>query len=142
MTLQMALDSAFYEMKSGHAIPVKVFMQEFPYPPYVIDAGVNEIFMDILPIMTIFTFVFLCPAVLKRVVEEKTTGIKVSSPFYFLLDLFPVFCTMQWLTFFVRKAFQRHFEGSPVCPAIVMLFAWDKSDPILKQGRKNEMNLG
>lgn len=73
----MALDISFIEMTSNKKLPVTLVMQEFPYPPFLNDIGIADMFSLVLPLVTIFSFVFLCPAVLKRIVEEKSSGIKV-----------------------------------------------------------------
>lgn len=41
------------------------------------DMGFTEIYNIVLPVLTVISFLFLCPSLLKRVVEEKQTGIKV-----------------------------------------------------------------
>lgn len=62
----------------GQTVPDISFQAlEFPYPPYKSDFGVTSLLMHYLPLMTLFSFIFVCPAVLKRVVEEKYCGIKV-----------------------------------------------------------------
>lgn len=73
----MALDISFIEMVSKAAMPVKMFFQEFPYPPHADNSAFNEIFMAVMPAATMFSFVFMLQAVLKRILEEKVTGIKV-----------------------------------------------------------------
>lgn len=56
-------------------------LEEFPYPPYKRDEMFTILFREYLPLLTLFSFIFLCPAVLKRVVEEKQTGTKVNNSF-------------------------------------------------------------
>lgn len=56
--------------------PPRVSFEELPYPPHKEDAGIMEMFMHVLPLITIFGFVLILPAVLKRIIEEKSTGIK------------------------------------------------------------------
>lgn len=78
VALQIALDLSFIELSmNADKLPIDVMIEEFPYPPHTNDAGLNDIFMHFLPIITIFSFIFLCPAVLKRVSDEKHSGIKV-----------------------------------------------------------------
>jgi ATP-binding cassette subfamily A (ABC1) protein 3 len=48
----------------------------FPHPAYRED-NFTSVFSIILPLCTVLSFVMLCPAILKRVVEEKETGVKV-----------------------------------------------------------------
>lgn len=51
-------------------------LQKFPYPAYHEDDFVT-VFSSVLPLFTVISFVMLCPASLKRVVEEKETGVRV-----------------------------------------------------------------
>ncbi|XP_048517910.1 ATP-binding cassette sub-family A member 2 isoform X1 [Dendroctonus ponderosae] len=80
LTIQVALDMSFIEKEAerrGRTVPDIAFQAlEFPYPPYKSDTGVTSLLMHYLPLMTLFSFIFVCPAVLKRVVEEKYSGIK------------------------------------------------------------------
>lgn len=55
-----------------------IYIKEFPYPPYTVDDAVSSLFREYLPLLTLFSFIFICPAILKRVVEEKETGTKVN----------------------------------------------------------------
>lgn len=77
--VQMVLNLGFIKRSTKGALPVTMFYQEFPYPPHSDNSGLNEIIMMILPAFTMFSFVFMLQAVLKRIVEEKVTGIKVLS---------------------------------------------------------------
>lgn len=81
MVLQTALDMSFIEREKenqgGKAPQVNLESLEFPYPPYKSDSGLSSVFIMWLPLITLFSFIFVCPVVLKRVVEEKYTGIKV-----------------------------------------------------------------
>jgi hypothetical protein len=53
-------------------------IQEFPYPEYVDRTDFfTQIFSTLLPFFTVLSFVMLCPSIMKRVVEEKETGVKV-----------------------------------------------------------------
>jgi hypothetical protein len=52
-------------------------IQQFPDPPHTLDSGLNQLFIHFLPLSTIFSFIFLCPAVLQRVGEDKCSGTKV-----------------------------------------------------------------
>nr|CAD7412845.1 unnamed protein product [Timema cristinae] len=51
-------------------------MQMFPYPAYVEEVNMSDLNRIMLPIMTVLSFLMLCPSILKRVVEEKHTGVK------------------------------------------------------------------
>ncbi|KAJ9595471.1 hypothetical protein L9F63_013335, partial [Diploptera punctata] len=73
--LQYALDKAFIKMSNIDTSRYMLTLQEFPYPPYHDDNFV-ELFSYLLPFCTVLSFVLLCPSVLKRVVEEKQSGVK------------------------------------------------------------------
>lgn len=79
LPLQKALDMSFIDKVYGKDVDrnVTLTIQEFPYPPYKKNSFLTELFLDFLPIFTLLSFIFISPTVLKRVVEEKYTGIKV-----------------------------------------------------------------
>ncbi|KAL3285992.1 hypothetical protein HHI36_000506 [Cryptolaemus montrouzieri] len=83
LTVQTALDLSYIEMMKNGTVPVYLTVQEFPYPPYKSDAGLIQIFMPFLSNITIFSFIFLCPALIMRIVEEKSSGTRVSSKIIF-----------------------------------------------------------
>lgn len=60
-----------------------VQFQEMPYPPHFEDHGINDMYAYVLPLITMFGYVLILPAVLKRIIEEKSTGIKVGISFLF-----------------------------------------------------------
>lgn len=67
-------------------------VQKFPYPEYSENYDVFiTIFTTVLPLFTILSFLMLCPSTLKRIVEEKETGVKVwmkiSDNITFITDL-------------------------------------------------------
>lgn len=78
--MQKAIDISFIEVNSGKDIEdqFNFYLKEFPYPPHKVDEGITSIFIEYLPLLTLFSFIFVCPAILKRVVEEKQTGTKVT----------------------------------------------------------------
>lgn len=51
-------------------------VQQFPYPAYHQDNFIH-VLTTFLPMCTVISFVMLCPAILKRVVEEKESGVRV-----------------------------------------------------------------
>ena len=53
-------------------------VQTFPYPESSDNQDIfTQIFTALLPLFTVLSFVMLCPSTMKRVVEEKETGVKV-----------------------------------------------------------------
>lgn len=79
LSIQKALDMSFIEKISGRNLDnnITIKIQEFPYPSHQSNSFADEIFLDFLPVFTLISFIFISPAVLKRVVEEKYSGIKV-----------------------------------------------------------------
>nr|CAD7265343.1 unnamed protein product [Timema shepardi] len=77
ISLQHALDTSFIEYVSKTSpLPFDYTMQMFPYPAYVDEVNTSDLNRIMLPIMTVLSFLMLCPSILKRVVEEKHTGVK------------------------------------------------------------------
>ncbi|XP_050295915.1 phospholipid-transporting ATPase ABCA3-like isoform X2 [Anthonomus grandis grandis] len=78
--LQKALDMSFIEKEkesqNGQMPEITLLSQEFPYPPHTMDSGLPSMLMSVLPLITLFSFIFAYPAVLKRVVQEKHSGIR------------------------------------------------------------------
>lgn len=77
--LQLAVDTSFIEMTTNdQSFPYSITFQEFPFPPYTKDFGLEILYEIIFPIVTLFSFMCLLVTVIKRVVEEKASGSKVS----------------------------------------------------------------
>ncbi|KAJ8935390.1 hypothetical protein NQ314_012806 [Rhamnusium bicolor] len=76
LSIQKALDISYIEKLSGRNLDanITIGMLEFPYPPHIVDSAITTVFDTYIPLITLFSFIFLCPAVLKRVVEEKESG--------------------------------------------------------------------
>lgn len=70
---------SFIEKVYGNELEsnITLMVQEFPYPPHKQDSALSTMFLNYLPAITLFSFIFISPAVLKRVVEEKYLGTKV-----------------------------------------------------------------
>lgn len=77
--LQLLVDTTFVEMTLNKELPVSVTFQEFPFPPHMKDFGVGILYEMVLPPVTLFSFICLLVAVIKRVVEEKASGSKVKT---------------------------------------------------------------
>ncbi|KAK9687261.1 ABC transporter [Popillia japonica] len=73
---QAAMDISFIEMVTNSSFNTTLTYQEFPYPPHLNTDGVTTSFRFILPLITIISFIFICPVTLKRVVLEKSSGLK------------------------------------------------------------------
>lgn len=79
LTVQYALDKAFIEKNSKSPLNVQLLTKGIAFPPRVKDVGLSQIYRDFLPLITIISFMFIIPAVVQRIVEEKRSGIKVSN---------------------------------------------------------------
>jgi ATP-binding cassette subfamily A (ABC1) protein 3 len=79
--LQIAIDQAFIEIhlsENDNKYKNMIFsIQQFPDPPHTLDSGLNQLFIYFLPLSTIVSFIFLFPAVLQCVGEDKCSGTKV-----------------------------------------------------------------
>nr|CAH7744096.1 unnamed protein product [Callosobruchus chinensis] len=95
LSLQAAIDVSFMENALNKDNPFILSTRVMPYPPRTVDNGVDAIFKEMLPLITLFSFIFLCPAVLKRVVEEKYTGTKE------LMKMVGMKSWMLWLGWFI-----------------------------------------
>lgn len=77
LAMQMAVDKAYLKManpsKKSNYVMV---LQKFPYPPYVQDDIFKIVFQQIMPICTMLSFILIFPSILKRLVEEKSSGVK------------------------------------------------------------------
>ncbi|XP_030753905.1 ATP-binding cassette sub-family A member 2-like isoform X2 [Sitophilus oryzae] len=114
LALQMAIDFSFIE-KMGHSNTENILIEmlEFPYPPHKSDVGFSSLFFNYLPLITMFSFIFICPAVLKRVVEEKYSGIKELMKMvgmrswmlwlgWFIYSIVPMLISVLLITFFLK----------------------------------------
>ena len=68
---------------------LQMVTQMFPYPPYLQDNGINQFYGNILPTFIVFSLVLLSPTLIKGIVHEKETGVRVSSTgvFFFFLHI-------------------------------------------------------
>lgn len=111
LAVQMALDMAFLEYNSNQTDledKYSIVLKEFPYPPYKLDSSITKLFLEFLPLITLFSFIFLCPAVLKRVVEEKHSGIKE------LMKMVGMKSWMLWLGWFIYGMIPIFFSVSMI----------------------------
>lgn len=87
--MQKAIDISFIEVNLGKDIDYQfnLHLKEYPYPPHKIDEEFTTIFTEYIPFLTLFSFLFVCPAILQRVVEEKQTGTKVKYTFLIISNV-------------------------------------------------------
>lgn len=77
LSIQMAIDKVYLKMANpSKKSNYEVVLQKFPYPSYVQDDIFKTVFQVVMPICTMLSFVLICPSILKRLVEEKSSGVK------------------------------------------------------------------
>jgi len=75
--LQLLIDKAFMTQQGINTSEFQFSVQAFPY----LDSNGSQniytaVFSALLPLFTVLSFVMLCPSTMKRIVEEKETGVK------------------------------------------------------------------
>ncbi|XP_050500171.1 phospholipid-transporting ATPase ABCA3 isoform X2 [Diabrotica virgifera virgifera] len=111
LKIQLALDMSFLEenlRSSNIEDTYSIQIQEFPYPPHKVDSAITTLFLEFLPLITLFSFIFLCPAVLKRVVEEKHSGTKE------LMKMVGMKSWMLWFGWFIYAMIPMFFAVSVI----------------------------
>lgn len=81
LALQLTIDKAFVLMSSNNKNGLNVSdynleIQSYPYASFLKDSTFQEVFNFFLPIFTVLSFLLMCSHTIKRVVEEKDTGVK------------------------------------------------------------------
>ncbi|XP_046662414.1 phospholipid-transporting ATPase ABCA1-like isoform X2 [Homalodisca vitripennis] len=77
LAIQMAIDNAYIQVASRGASvnDYTLAIQKFPFPAYKVDIF-NELFKSLMPLFTSLSFITISISVLKKVVEEKASGVK------------------------------------------------------------------
>ncbi|XP_050530373.1 phospholipid-transporting ATPase ABCA3-like isoform X2 [Daktulosphaira vitifoliae] len=79
LALQLALDKSFihFSNKSANSIDSHNFsIQSYPYAQFAADSDFENMFQIMLPLFTVISFLLMCSNTIKRVVEEKESGVK------------------------------------------------------------------
>lgn len=77
--VQSLVDRYFISETSGNVSfkkDFKVEVQMYPYPPYVQDNGMSQIYGSTLPTFVVLSLVLLSPSLIKSIVYEKETGVR------------------------------------------------------------------
>ncbi|XP_045460948.1 ATP-binding cassette sub-family A member 2-like isoform X2 [Harmonia axyridis] len=125
ITIQTTLDLAYIEMMNKTKVPVYLTMQEFPFPPHKNDAGLTHIFMPFLSHITIFSFIFLCPALIMRIIEEKSTGTRE------LMKMVGLKSWMLWFGWFLH-AFLPNFVSVILIVILMKVPMWGVDTPSIE----------
>ncbi|XP_042235284.1 phospholipid-transporting ATPase ABCA3-like [Homarus americanus] len=77
--IQSVVDRYYISQLTGdesYSTKYKLETQMYPYPPYVQDDGMSQIYGSILPTFIVLSLVLLSPSLIKSVVYEKETGVR------------------------------------------------------------------
>lgn len=116
INLQLAIDKEYLLMKNKNSLGFDLSFQEFPYPEHIDDFGFSEIFMIFLPLTTVISTIFIFPATLRPMLDEKESGIKELSK---MMGLHP---SVMYLGWFI-DAFLPMIIPAAVC-TILMKLRW------------------
>lgn len=77
LALQLSLDKAFITFStSGSLDQYNLEIQSYPYAKYIMDSAFLQLFQLFFPLFTVLSFLLMCSNTIKRVVEEKDSGVK------------------------------------------------------------------
>lgn len=81
LSLQLTLDKAFISLSSfSHNSPnisdYNFEIQSYPFANFIIDLGFEQLFHLLFPSFTVSSFLLMCSYTIKRVAEEKESGVK------------------------------------------------------------------
>lgn len=81
LALQLTIDKAFVLMSSNNKNGPNISdynleIQSYPYASFLKDSTFQKLFNFFFPIFTVLSFLLMCSHTIKRVVEEKDTGVK------------------------------------------------------------------
>ncbi|XP_054277535.1 retinal-specific phospholipid-transporting ATPase ABCA4-like isoform X1 [Macrosteles quadrilineatus] len=75
LAVQMAVDNAYIKVASESvSSKYETSIRKFPFPKYTVDIF-NELFKSFMPFFTMLSFATISISVLKKVVEEKSSGV-------------------------------------------------------------------
>lgn len=81
LALQLTLDKAFIMLSANNKSNLNINdynleIQSYPYANYLKDSTFQQLFDIFLPLFTVLSFLLMCSNTIKRVVEEKDSGVK------------------------------------------------------------------
>jgi len=81
LSLQLTLDKAFISLgiSGGNSPNINDYnfeIQSYPYANFILDLGFEQLFQLLLPLFTVLSFLLMCSFTIKRVAEEKESGVK------------------------------------------------------------------
>ncbi|CAL4102208.1 unnamed protein product, partial [Meganyctiphanes norvegica] len=85
--------------------------QMYPYPPYIQDNGMSQLYGMLLPTMIVLSYILLVPSLIKNIVYEKETGVRE------LVRLMGLDGWLVWLGWFLHS-----FMSIVVTASIITIF--------------------
>lgn len=81
LALQLMLDKSFITLSisSNNSININDYnleIQSYPYAKFIQDSLFEQLFQLFFPLFTVLSFLLMCSQTIKRVVEEKDSGVK------------------------------------------------------------------
>ncbi|XP_025190796.1 ATP-binding cassette sub-family A member 3-like isoform X2 [Melanaphis sacchari] len=81
LALQLTIDKAFISLNAHNRNGLNINdynldIQSYPYASYLQDSSFQNLFNLLLPFFTVLSFLLMCSNTIKRVVEEKDSGVK------------------------------------------------------------------
>lgn len=77
IALQLMLDKAFINLDNNTKIAeYNLEIQSYPYAKFIRDSTFQQLFQFFFPTFTVLSFLLMCTQTIKRIVEEKDTGVK------------------------------------------------------------------
>lgn len=79
IALQLALDKAFISLRISNNQNLEDYnlaIQSYPYAKYIMDSQFQQLFQLFFPLFTVLSFLLMISYTVKRIVEEKDTGVK------------------------------------------------------------------
>lgn len=81
LSLQLVLDKAFISLgistnKKSELENYNLNIQSYPYAKFIMDSQFEQLFQIFFPFFTVSSFLLMCSYTIKRIVEEKDSGVK------------------------------------------------------------------
>ncbi|XP_067002190.2 phospholipid-transporting ATPase ABCA3 [Anabrus simplex] len=92
-SIQWSLDKSYIKLMQKDDVKISLMVEKFPLPALPRDNS-KDLAGKIVTALAALSFIFLCPSILKRLVEEKTSGVRELMK---LMGLKTWMCWLGWL---------------------------------------------
>lgn len=77
LSLQLSLDKAFITLDNNNQNinDYNFNIQPYPYAKYIMDSEFTNLFKTLFPLFTVLSFLLMCSNTIKKIVEEKDSGV-------------------------------------------------------------------